>query len=61
MAVKLKPYTLDQKQNLVRHSVGVMDQRHQRWRLLENIYRAGHSESFRPEDPGTIADLFPEP
>jgi hypothetical protein len=59
MAVELKPYTLTQKQNLVRHSVGIMDQRHQRWRLLESIYRSGYAESFRPEDAGTISDLFP--
>lgn len=60
MAVELEPYSLDQMQDLVRHSVGVMDERHQRWRILEGIYRTGSMSSIMPNDAGRLQDLFPD-
>jgi len=59
MAVELKPYSLTQMQNLVRHSVGIMDERHQRWRLLEAIYRTGDMNHKTADDAGRLMDLFP--
>lgn len=60
MAVELEPYSLDQMQNLVRHAVGVMDERHQRWRILEGIYRTGSMSSTMATDAGRLQDLFPD-
>jgi hypothetical protein len=60
MAVELEPYSLDQMQNLVRHSVGIMDERHQRWRILETLYRTGDMNTAISRDAGRLQDLFPE-
>ena len=60
MAVDLEPYSLDQMQDLVRHSVGIMDERHQRWRLLEVLYRTGTMRSANMQDAGRLQELFPE-
>jgi hypothetical protein len=56
----LEPYSLIQMQNLVRHSVGVMDERHQRWRLLEVLYRTGAMDHVSHEQAGRLQDLFPQ-
>jgi hypothetical protein len=60
MAVELEPYSLNQMQNLVRHSVGIMDERHQRWRILETLYRTGDMNTAISRDAGRLQDLFPE-
>jgi hypothetical protein len=59
MAVKLKPYELEQMQGLVRHAVAVMDQRHQRWRVLEALYRTGSLEQAEQSQAGKLGDFFP--
>lgn len=59
MAVKLKPYTLTQMQDLVRHSVATMDERHRRWRLIEAIYRTGSLRQAEQVQAGRLADFFP--
>jgi hypothetical protein len=60
MALDLKPYTLVQMQNLMRHSVGIMDERHQKWRLIEAIYRTGSLRHPQHVDAGRLQDLFPD-
>ena len=59
MAVDIKPYNLVQMQNLVRHSVNIMDSRHQRWRIIEGIYRSGSLEESQNLKPGKLQDFFP--
>jgi hypothetical protein len=59
MAVELKPYELKQMQNLMRHSVNIMDERHQKWRLIEAIYRTGSMSHPQNVDAGRLQDLFP--
>jgi hypothetical protein len=59
MTEKLKPYELHQMQDLVRHSVSVMDKRHQRWRLLEAIYRTGSLNQASHVEPGRLQELLP--
>jgi hypothetical protein len=59
MTEKLKPYKLHQMQDLVRHSVLVMDKRHQRWRLLEAIYRTGSLHQATQVEPGRLQELLP--
>ena len=60
MAVDLEPYSIDQMQNLVRHSVGIMDERHQRWRILEALYRTGNMSTLHGHEAGRLQDLFPD-
>lgn len=60
MAVKLNPYTLQQVQDLMRHSVSIMDERHQKWRLIEGIYRTGSLNNAQNSDAGRLKDLFPD-
>jgi hypothetical protein len=60
MAVKIKPYELHQMQDLVRHSVATMDQKHQRWRTLEALYRTGSLEQADQVNAGRLADFFPD-
>jgi hypothetical protein len=59
MTEKMKPYELHQMQDLVRHSVSVMDKRHQRWRLLEAIYRTGSLHQASQVEPGRLQELLP--
>lgn len=59
MAVKLKPYELYQMQDLVRHSVALMDARHQRWRVLEALYRTGSLEQAEQTQAGRLAEFLP--
>jgi hypothetical protein len=37
-----------------------MDERHQRWRLLETIYRTGNMRAISPDQAGRLQDLFPQ-
>jgi len=60
MAVKLRPYELHQMQDLVRHSVAQMDQKHQRWRTLEALYRTGSLEQADQVTAGRLGDFFPD-
>jgi len=60
MAVKVKPYELNQMQDLVRHSVAVMDQTHQRWRTLEALYRTGSLEQADQVTAGKLVEFFPD-
>lgn len=59
MAVDLKPYELKQMQNLMRHSVNIMDESHQKWRLVESVYRTGSLSHSRVSDAGRLQELFP--
>lgn len=60
MAVKLKSYELHQMQGLVRHAVANMDEMHQRWRLLEGIYRTGSLQEVRDLKAGQLRDFMPD-
>ena len=60
MAVKVKPYELNQMQDLVRHSVALMDQTHQRWRTLEALYRTGSLEQADQVTAGKLVEFFPD-
>ena len=60
MAVKLKSYELHQMQGLVRHAVASMDEMHQRWRLLEGIYRTGSLQEVKDLKPGQLRDFMPD-
>jgi len=55
----MKPYEVNEIQDLIRHSVAVMDQRHQRWRLLEAIYRTGSMQQAEQVQPGKLTEFFP--
>lgn len=57
--MKIKPYDLQQMQNLVRHSVSLMDERHSRWRLLEAIYRTGSLRQAEQIQPKKTIDFLP--
>jgi len=59
MAVELKPFDLEQMQNLVRHHVSIMDLHHQRWRLLEAIYRTGSLQQAEQFKPGELQQFLP--
>ncbi|MGA1753255.1 MAG: portal protein [Pontimonas sp.] len=59
MAVELKPFDLEQMQNLVRHHVSIMDLHHQRWRLLEAIYRTGSLQQAEQYKPGQLQQFMP--
>lgn len=59
MAVKIKPYSLTQMQDLVRHSVATMDERHRRWRLIEAMYRTGSLRQAEQVQAGKLSDYFP--
>lgn len=59
MAIKLKPYELDQMQGLVRHAVASMDETHQQWRLLEGIYRTGSIQEAQELRVGQLRDFMP--
>ncbi len=60
MAIELEPYTLDEMQDLMRHSVSIMDERHARWRLIEAIYRTGSLNHPQHVNAGRLRDLFPD-
>lgn len=59
MALEIQPYPLHTIQNLIRHSVSVMDERHQRWRLIEAIYRTGSLAQAEQVQAGRLQDFFP--
>jgi len=59
MTEKLKPYELHEMQELVRHSVSLMERRHNRWRLLEAIYRTGSLYQANQVEPGKLQELLP--
>lgn len=59
MAMTIQPYPLHTIQNLIRHSVSVMDERHQRWRLIEAIYRTGSLAQAEQVQAGKLQDFFP--
>jgi|DEB0MinimDraft_10_1074344.scaffolds.fasta_scaffold00051_46 hypothetical protein len=59
MAVKIQPYSLTQMQDLVRHSVATMDERHRRWRLIEALYRTGSLRQAEQVQAGKLTDFFP--
>jgi len=60
MAVELKPYDIHQMQNLVRHHVNIMDLRHQRWRIIEGLYRTGSLNQALTMKPGKLQEFLPQ-
>jgi hypothetical protein len=59
MALSVQPYPLHTIQNFIRHSVSLMDERHQRWRLIEAIYRTGSLAQAEQVQAGRLQDFFP--
>lgn len=55
----MKAYEVEEIQQLIRHSVATMDQRHQRWRLLEAVYRTGSMRQAEQVQPGRLTEFFP--
>jgi len=55
----MKPYNVTNIHELIRHSVATMDTRHQRWRLLEMIYRTGSLEQAEQAAPGQLNEFMP--
>lgn len=59
MALNIRPYPLHTIQDLIRHSVSLMDERHQRWRLIEALYRTGSLSQAEQVQAGRLQDFFP--
>ena len=55
----MKPYDIDEIHDLIRHSIETMDVRHQRWRLLEAIYRTGSIAQAEQVAPGKLGEFMP--
>jgi hypothetical protein len=55
----VKPFELEQAQDLVRDAVSRSTRRHQRWRVLEMLYRTGSLLQAEQTEPGTISEFFP--
>ena len=61
MTRKLKAYTFEQARDLVTDAVLGSKKRHERWRLLEALYRTGSiSQAEQQVVPGKIGEFFPD-
>lgn len=59
MAMNVKPYSRQQIEDLIRHSVSIMDPYHRRWRMLEALYRTGSLEQAEQARVGALNEFFP--
>jgi hypothetical protein len=59
MAMNVKPYNRQQIEDLIRHSVSIMDPYHKRWRMLEALYRTGSLEQAEQARAGVLHEFFP--
>lgn len=55
----IEAFTLKQMQDLCKDAVARSDRRHQRWRVLEMLYRTGSLSQAEQVSPGTLAEYFP--
>ena len=54
-----KPYTAEQAEDFIRSAVAAADKRHERWRLLQALYRTGSIYQAEQAATGKIADFMP--
>jgi hypothetical protein len=57
--VKIKPFELHQAQDLVKDAVQRADRRHNRWRVLEALYRTGNLQQAQEVTAGKLAEYLP--
>ena len=55
----VKPFELHQAQDLVKDAVQRSDRRHQRWRVLEALYRTGSVHQAEQVTAGKLGDFLP--
>ena len=55
----MKPYGVDEIHQLIKHSIDTMDAHHNRWRLLEAIYRTGSIAQAEQVTPGKLTEFMP--
>lgn len=57
--MNIDPYELHQAQDLVRDAVQRADRRHNRWRVLEALYRTGNLQQAQEVTAGKLAEYLP--
>ena len=57
--MKIKPFELHQAQDLVKDAVQRADRRHNRWRVLEALYRTGNLQQAQEVTAGKLAEYLP--
>ena len=57
--MSVKPFELHQAQDLVKDAVQRSDRRHQRWRVLETLYRTGSVHQAEQVTAGKLGDFLP--
>jgi hypothetical protein len=57
--MSVKPFELHQAQDLVKDAVQRSDRRHQRWRVLEALYRTGSVHEAEQVTAGKLGDFLP--
>jgi hypothetical protein len=57
--MSVKPYELHQAQDLVKDAVQRADRRHDRWRVLEALYRTGSVHQAEQITAGKLGDFLP--
>lgn len=57
--MSLKPFDLDDAQDLVKDAVSRSEKRHKQWRLMEGLYRTGTLAQAEQSAEGRLQDFFP--
>ena len=57
--MSLKPFDLDDAQDLVKDAVSRSEKRHKQWRLMEGLYRTGTLAQAEQSAQGRLQDFFP--
>lgn len=57
--MSVKPFELHQAQDLVKDAVQRADRRHQRWRVLETLYRTGSVHQAEEVTAGKLGEFLP--
>ena len=57
--MSVKPFELHQAQDLVKDAVQRADRRHQRWRVLETLYRTGSVHQAEQVTAGKLGEFLP--
>jgi len=57
--VNIEPYELHQAQDLVKDAVQRADRRHNRWRVLEALYRTGNLQQAQEITAGKLSEYLP--
>jgi hypothetical protein len=57
--MSVKPYELHQAQDLVKDAVQRADRRHDRWRVLEALYRTGSVHQAEQVTAGKLGEFLP--